>query len=102
YRFKDQKENNLAFEKLDALNERTYLHQVIQKNNDGSLTRYSDLPVALNKFHVNDHVEWRVHFHVPLFSENFEVLETTQEDVEKFLSLISDDFPVSQLEVETY
>ncbi len=56
---------------LAAFTEDTYLHQVVVRDAEGSLTRCVDLDVALNR-PVNRKdpkaEEWRIHFHVPLHS----------------------------------
>jgi hypothetical protein len=61
-----------AFEKF---NESTYLHQVIARLTDGSLLRYPDLPEALAA--TDNAKEWRAHFHVPVFSQDFGILQST-------------------------
>ncbi len=46
--------------------------------------------------------EWRAHYHVPIFIENYEVLQSTQKDIEQVLA-IQDVQPFTfHLEVETY
>ncbi len=88
-----------AFRSLD---EPTYLHQVVAKQNDGRYLRYADMPAALadaNNILVN---EWRAHFHVPLFIENFGLLESTRKDIEKVLSIHHHHPFTNHLEVETY
>lgn len=80
-------------------NEPTYLHQVIAKV-DGELLRYSDLPDALAA--VDEAEEWRAHFHVPVFLENFGLLQSTQPDILEVLTLQKNNPFTSHLEVETY
>ena len=80
----------------------TYLHQVIQKNQDDTLTRYPDLPVALPHLHYPEGKEWRIHFHVPVFKEIYHEIHSTQQDILEVLKLNAEN-PVSpHLEVETY
>lgn len=81
-------------------NESTYLHQVVAKNSDGSLIRYPDLPDALAA-HDNAN-EWRAHFHVPVFLENFGVLQSTQKDIVEVLKIQAEKKFTKHLEVETY
>lgn len=55
---------------LRAFVDDVYLHQVIARAPDGTLTRYKDLPLALDAINpqpstINDS-EWRIHFHIPL------------------------------------
>ena len=84
-------------------NEPTYLHQVIAKNKDGSILRYRDLPDALED--VDNHFnaeEWRSHFHVPIFLEDFGQLESTQSDILEVLRINQREKFTQYLEVETY
>ncbi len=81
-------------------NEPTYLHQVVARNNDGSLIRYPDLPDALAA--QDNTEEWRAHFHVPVFLESYGLLQSTQEDIVKVLALQAQKNFTQHLEVETY
>jgi sugar phosphate isomerase/epimerase len=78
----------------------TYLHQVVEER-DGALTRYVDLPEALQSPSANAD-EWRVHFHVPVFLESMGALGTTQRDLVGVLDLIKQRRAGACLEVETY
>jgi hypothetical protein len=86
-----------AFEKF---NESTYLHQVIARLSDGSLLRYPDLPEALAA--TDDAKEWRAHFHVPVFSQDFGLLQSTQSDIITVLNIQTQNPFTNHLEVETY
>jgi hypothetical protein len=86
-----------AFEKF---NESTYLHQVIARLADGSLLRYPDLPEALAA--TDGAKEWRAHFHVPVFSEDFGLLQSTQSDIITVLNIQAQNPFTNHLEVETY
>jgi hypothetical protein len=86
-----------AFEKF---NESTYLHQVIARLADGSLLRYPDLPEALAV--TDDAKEWRAHFHVPVFSQYFGLLQSTQSDIITVLNIQAQNPFTNHLEVETY
>jgi hypothetical protein len=83
-------------------NEPTYLHQVIARKKDGSLQYFADLPPALEKAFDPSMVEWRSHFHVPLFIEDYGLLQSTQEDIITVLSLHVKEPFSKHLEVETY
>ena len=87
---------------LQPFVESTYLHQVIVKNENGSLTHYPDLPPALA--HINDPEarEWRTHFHVPIFINRYQQLESTQNDIKKVLALLKENPITKHLEAETY
>lgn len=87
---------------LSPFNEPVYLHQVVQRNRDGTLTRFPDLPEALHAPLGADAEEWRVHFHVPVFLERTDRFGTTQETIlETFAALRREAF-TEHLEVETY
>lgn len=83
-------------------NESTYLHQVVARQEDDTLKRYPDLPEALQDVQNAATREWRSHFHVPLFVEDYGVLQSTQSDIKKVLA-VQKTKPFSRyLEVETY
>jgi sugar phosphate isomerase/epimerase len=79
--------------------EPTYLHQTVIRGPDGTLSRYDDLPEALQRHRAVPGEEWRVHFHVPLFLDGREEPGTTRFFVEELLPLLGEDI---LLEVETY
>ncbi|QMW02954.1 metabolite traffic protein EboE [Spirosoma foliorum] len=82
-------------------NEPTYLHQVVARTRSGELLRFADLPEALAAFDDN-HVEWRAHFHVPIFISEYGVLKSTQDDIQTVLNLQATNKFTNQMEVETY
>jgi hypothetical protein len=83
-------------------NESTYLHQVVARQENGTLQRYPDLPEALSDAGNAMTREWRSHFHVPLFVEDYGALQSTQADIRKMLAVHKAE-PVSPfMEVETY
>ena len=87
---------------LGPYNEPVYLHQVIQKNTGGTLTRFPDLPEALARPVAADAELWRVHFHVPVFLEQTETFRTTQQTILETLELLRREHFTEHLEVETY
>ncbi len=87
---------------LGPYNEPVYLHQVIQKNTSGTLTRFPDLPEALARPVAGDAELWRVHFHVPVFLERTETFRTTQKTILETLELLQREGFTEHLEVETY
>lgn len=89
-------------EAFAQFNESTYLHQVVARQEDGSLKRYPDLPEALLDARNNTTREWRSHFHVPLFVGDYGALQSTQSDIEKVLSIQKQEPFTQYLEVETY
>lgn len=95
------KYNRQKIKELDQFNEPVYLHQVVAKLGPRRLRRFYDMPPALRHFN-EEHREWRVHFHVPLFIEKFGLLQSTQKDTIKVLKLFAENPFTNYLEVETY
>jgi hypothetical protein len=87
---------------LQAYAEGTYLHQVVARAAGGGLTRYVDLPDALASAATSPAEEWRVHFHVPIFTADIAPLATTQDFLAEILALHREDAIAPHLEVETY
>lgn len=93
-----------AAEKLKTIaqyNEPTYLHQVVALQKDGSFLKFPDLSEAIAGFHENIS-EWRVHFHVPLFLENYGLLGSTQSDIVETIKVHKNMPFTHHLEIETY
>jgi sugar phosphate isomerase/epimerase len=89
--------------KLQSFVESTYLHQVVAKDAEGKLKSYSDLPLALSTLVESKEKEWRIHFHVPVFLENYGSFSSTQETISIVLKEILSNPEITQhLEVETY
>ncbi len=86
---------------FEPFNESTYLHQVVARTTAADLLRFRDLPDALAAFD-DTHAEWRAHFHVPLFVEDYGLLKSTQDDIREVLRLQAERAFTSQMEVETY
>lgn len=86
---------------LGAMNEPIYMHQVIQ-NQNGNITRFTDIPFALETIEAAQGAEWRIHFHVPIFLEEMQDLGTTQQFLKDVLAIHKASPVTKQLEVETY
>ncbi|MAJ51820.1 MAG: xylose isomerase [Flammeovirgaceae bacterium] len=87
---------------LLPFDEPTYLHQAVVKQKNGKLTRYKDLGPALSSLEKNTYDEIRTHFHVPVFTETYGKLYSTQEDIIETLRLWLKVPFTQHLEVETY
>ncbi len=85
-----------------AFDEPTYLHQVLALQRSGAVHRYKDLPDAKDALQDPDTVEWRSHFHVPIFLEDLGRLQSTQSDIREVLALQRERPVTNHLEVETY
>jgi hypothetical protein len=97
-----QTERSKITKAFKQFNETTYLHQVVAKNKEGKLKRYKDLPEALLQAGDPATSEWRAHFHVPVFVENYGALQSTQKDIKQVLRLHREQPFTQHLEVETY
>ena len=82
-----------AHDQLRAFADPIYLHQVTER---GSHRSWPDLPQALADDGHGD--EWRVHFHVPIFVEQYGALRSSQEHLERCIRRVR----TSHLEIETY
>ena len=95
-----------ARQRLAAFADDVYLHQVIIRHGDGSLTRFRDLAPALASPLADSPAtgdEWRVHFHVPLHCELSGEFNTTADHVTGLLKLLQAQPQLcTHLEMETY
>jgi hypothetical protein len=93
-----------AEEKLSVIaqyNEPVYLHQVVAQKKDTSFVKYTDLNEAIAGF--DESIDsWRVHFHVPLFLEQYGLLGSTQSDIVDTLNIHKKKPFTNHLEIETY
>ena len=86
--------------RLQPFVESTYLHQVVARGSEG-LARFPDLDVALQRAAPED-AEWRIHFHVPLFTGRYGELDSTQDIVRQTLRAAQRTRFTRHLEIETY
>jgi sugar phosphate isomerase/epimerase len=91
-----------ALAALQRFDDPVYLHQVVQRG-PGGLQRFADLPAALAALPAStDGLEWRVHFHVPIFLERLAPFVSTQSFIREVLALHRRRPLSPHLEVETY
>lgn len=81
--------------------ESTYLHQVVELKSNGCFNHFSDLNHAIFAFD-NQTVEWRVHFHVPIYAESISNIKSTQADILDVLKINKISNISNLLEIETY
>ncbi|MGJ7029651.1 metabolite traffic protein EboE [Niabella hirudinis] len=94
--------NKLVVAAVKNFLEPTYLHQVISRNKQDEKALYPDLPEAL-KHSKDPHTrEWRIHYHVPVFTKKIIPLSTTQEDIVALLNIHKQSPLTRHLEIETY
>jgi hypothetical protein len=92
-------------EKIDALrkyHEPVYLHQVKALLANGEYLQYKDLDEAIQDYSADHFVEWRIHFHVPLFLANYGLLGSTQKEIIETLEVQKVKPFTRHLEIETY
>lgn len=81
--------------------EEQYLHQVVIQSTDKHLIKFKDLDKAL-KDAPSVEGEWRIHFHVPIFTDTYKELSSTRDYIHEILNLLRDKRMTDQLEIETY
>ncbi|HLU94770.1 MAG TPA: hypothetical protein VKZ54_11620, partial [Membranihabitans sp.] len=88
---------------LKTFDEPQYLHQVVIRKPTGILQKYKDLGPALKKEKDSSSGnEWRIHFHVPLFTQEYGELHSTRDYIDEILDIHREN-PLSDfLEIETY
>lgn len=78
-------EYRAILEQLETFDEPKYLHQTSRCHPDGTLEfLQEDLNLALSEWNPEQSPPtepWRIHFHVPIFVNTFDHLETTQADI---------------------
>ena len=92
---------------LRAFVDDVYLHQVIARAPDGTLTRYKDLPLALAAINHQPSTinppEWRIHFHIPLHSPATALFDNTTDHLTELLDVLGENPKLCpHLEFETY
>lgn len=82
--------------------ESTYLHQVIEQRFPDQLHHYEDLGDALSAIETTNAIEWRTHFHVPIFIERYPPFASTQDHITAVLKQLPQVPDCTHLEIETY
>jgi len=94
-----------AFQQLRAFAEDRYLHQTVAATEYSTTVFHEDLPDLLQSTSSPKDLqgEWRIHFHVPIFLEQFGLLKTTHSEISECLDALVD-IPERphHFEVETY
>ncbi|MCD2422487.1 metabolite traffic protein EboE [Niabella pedocola] len=99
---KKKEQNDTLLEAINQFLEPTYLHQVISRSHQQELSVYPDLPEALKSVDAAPAKEWRIHYHVPIFTKRIPPLSTTQEDIITLLNIHKQTPLTQHLEIETY
>ncbi len=91
-----------ALAALQRFDDPVYLHQVVQRG-PGGITRFADLPEAFASLQgPTTDLEWRVHFHVPIFLDRLGPFGSTQSFIREVLAIQRAQPVSAHLEVETY
>ena len=101
-RFDESTHRGSIISRLRDFAEDTYLHQVIERRADGAMHQYNDLPEAFAAGTAPDAREWRIHYHVPIFIDEFDGLESTQGDITGALKAMLAQTDCRHFEIETY
>lgn len=88
-------------DRLRPFDDATYLHQVIARRSD-RLEHFPDLGDAIAACRGDCGSEWRIHFHVPLFTRDYDGLESTQDYVRTVIDAARARRVTTHLEIETY
>ncbi len=89
-------------EQLQPFAESIYLHQVIERDADLGLHHYPDLGDALSSARRFTAREWRIHYHVPVFTGQYGSLTSNQQTNRDVLAAVTKSAITSHLEIETY
>jgi hypothetical protein len=87
---------------LAPYDEPVYLHQATLRYAEQDIIAFPDLAPALNALGEPLHNELRTHFHVPIYTDNYGVLQSTNDAIVETLNLWRADPFTQHLEVETY
>ena len=94
-------ESAALLDRLRRFADSTYLHQVIERRG-ADLRHVADLDEALDGTPPPPGTEWRIHFHVPLFTAEYDGLGSTQDYVRTVLGIAARTRFARHLEIETY
>ncbi len=97
----DDGQSAILAERLRRFADSTYLHQVIERRGS-QLRHFADLGEALDAETSLSGAEWRIHFHVPLFTAEYDGLGSTQDYVRDVLAIASRTGFSHHFEIETY
>lgn len=93
-------ERRAVIERLRPFAEPTYLHQIVERRADDSLHHHTDLSTDTSPH--PDAREWRIHFHVPIFSGDYHGVYSTQAGITATLETLRETRVCPHLEIETY
>ena len=100
----DQDSRREGLDQLSKFAEDRYLHQTVVMQSSGIARFYDDLPAAIDQIDTSDdnNQELRVHFHVPVYLEEFGMLQTSRDDIVACWEATRKMDKLTHFEVETY
>jgi hypothetical protein len=84
------------------LPETPYIHQVYGKTFYDNIITYKDISLAHILLYKKKIVEYRIHYHVPIFFDKYEIFESTQQYIIEFFKLLKKRNAFYIFEIETY
>jgi hypothetical protein len=99
---KAKEQRQTLSQQLELFSQSPYLHQVIAMRDNGIFCHYQDLAEILPQFSTVEDRQWRIHFHMPLYVDEYEGLASTQEETRAILRLLKERRVCRHLELETY
>lgn len=100
----DAVQRDVLLDRLRPFADETYLHQVVERSAAGQ-RQFPDLAPAIADATAHPTAagrDWRIHFHVPLFTDRYGDLGSSQNYVRQVLALARDRGFTQHLEIETY
>lgn len=97
-------ERSTAMSQLASFAEDRYLHQTTIQQSGGETQFFEDLPIALQTVSNPEQASgtWRIHFHVPVYLQNFGLLRASQAEIIECVKCCREFSEVNHFEVETY
>ncbi len=92
----------LTYQSLLPYSEPIYLHQTALRDREGTITQFPDLAPALDAMGDPRYTELRTHFHVPIYTDSYGDLQSTNDAITQTLRLWQEQPFTHHLEVETY
>ncbi|MGY8770140.1 MAG: metabolite traffic protein EboE [Pirellulales bacterium] len=100
----DSEQKSAAIQRLSQFAEDKYMHQTSTRNPAGETVLHYDLPDLLKLAEAGEYLDcmWRIHFHMPIYLQEFGELKTTQSHIIDLLNAGELIQSIRHWEVETY
>lgn len=103
-KFKNNKVNNLNksyIKILKTLNCSPFLHQTTEKFGD-KIIKHMDFKHIIKDLDKKLLSKFKIHFHVPVYIKEYEVIKTTQNEILQLLRHLNKIHKIQHIEIETY